>query len=48
MGGPTIPWRPGRKDAPDDRTVPPNGRLPDALKGADHIRNVFNRMVTDV
>ncbi|CAG8478671.1 3061_t:CDS:2, partial [Racocetra fulgida] len=43
MGGPTIPWKPGRKDKPES-AAPPNGRLPDAEKGADHIRQVFGRM----
>ncbi|KAJ3278705.1 cytochrome c peroxidase [Borealophlyctis nickersoniae] len=48
MGGPSIPWRPGRADlvadniVPDD--VPENGRLPDASQGAAHVRDVFNRM----
>lgn len=45
MGGPEIPWRAGRKDlAPSEaseKTVPPNGRLPDATKGASHIRDLF-------
>ncbi|KAL4400153.1 heme peroxidase [Malassezia pachydermatis] len=43
MGGPKIPWRPGRVDKPEDQT-PPNGRLPDGAKGQDHVRNVFHRM----
>jgi L-ascorbate peroxidase len=38
-GGPTIPFHPGREDAP---VVPVEGRLPDATKGVDHLRNVFN------
>lgn len=48
MGGPVVPWRPGRRDhvyeqlKPDD--IPPNGRLPDASQGAQHIRDVFGRM----
>jgi cytochrome c peroxidase len=48
MGGPVIPWKPGRSDKsaaqvkPTD--VPPNGRLPDASQGAQHIRDVFYRM----
>ncbi|CAG8562386.1 6915_t:CDS:2 [Dentiscutata erythropus] len=43
MGGPIVPWKPGRKDKLES-AVPPNGRLPDAEKGADHIREVFYRM----
>jgi len=46
MGGPEIPWRPGRSDyvASESSKVPANGRLPDAAQGADHIRAVFGRM----
>jgi len=44
MGGPDIPWKGGRLDDTDDSYVPPNGRLPDASKGQDHIRYIFNRM----
>jgi cytochrome c peroxidase len=45
MGGPVIPWRPGRYDAPDDEAkVVPDGRLPDATQGAGHLRAVFGRM----
>jgi len=44
MGGPTIPWRPGRRDVDNKNTVPPNGRLPDAAQAQDHIRNIFYRM----
>jgi len=44
MGGPEIPWREGRVDYTDDKKVPPNGRLPDAAKGPQHIRDVFGRM----
>jgi len=44
LGGPVVPWKPGRKDKTDDSDVPPNGRLPDAEKGEDHIREVFYRM----
>jgi len=43
MGGPKIPWRPGREDKPVEST-PPDGRLPHAPLGADHIRDVFHRM----
>jgi len=44
MGGPKIPFTGGRKDAINAGSCPPNGRLPDASQGADHIRNVFYRM----
>ncbi|GAX79053.1 hypothetical protein CEUSTIGMA_g6493.t1 [Chlamydomonas eustigma] len=44
MGGPTIPWRPGRVDKPSGVHCPAGGRLPDASKGAQHIREVFSRM----
>ena len=32
MGGPYIPWRPGRADANSGISSPPNGRLPGATK----------------
>jgi cytochrome c peroxidase len=44
MGGPSITWRPGRKDNDDGKTSPPDGRLPDASKGPPHIRDIFYRM----
>ncbi|ROV96055.1 hypothetical protein VPNG_09176 [Cytospora leucostoma] len=44
MGGPEIPWLPGRTDFVDDSKLPPRGRLPDGALGADHIRAVFYRM----
>jgi len=44
MGGPKIDWVPGRSDAADARACPPVGRLPDASKTQDHIRDVFYRM----
>lgn len=43
MGGPTIPWRPGRKDA-DETSCTPDGRLPDASKDQKHLRDIFYRM----
>jgi len=43
MGGPQVPWRPGRTDAKDNSKCV-NGRLPDASQGAKHIRDVFYRM----
>ena len=44
MGGPEIPWKPGRTDFVDDSKLPPRGRLPDAAQGSDHIRFIFYRM----
>lgn len=44
MGGPEIPWRPGRSDKPDGSHCTPDGRLPDASQGAKHIRDIFYRM----
>lgn len=45
MGGPKIPWRPGRSDKDESTMVPlPDGRLPDGDKGASHIRDIFYRM----
>lgn len=44
MGGPEIPWYPGRTDYVDDSKLPPRGRLPDAAQGADHVRAIFYRM----
>mmetsp|Transcript_13011 Transcript_13011/g.21304 ORF Transcript_13011/g.21304 Transcript_13011/m.21304 type:complete len:356 (-) Transcript_13011:415-1482(-) len=44
MGGPSIPWRSGRSDAPDNTTAPPDGRLPDASKTQKHVRDIFGRM----
>jgi len=43
-GGPKIPFKFGRTDAEGAQRCPPNGRLPDASKGADHVRDVFYRM----
>lgn len=44
MGGPKINWRPGRNDHKDGKSSPPDGRLPDAAQGAQHIRDIFYRM----
>lgn len=44
MGGPRVPWTPGRTDAADGSKCPVDGRLPDASKDAVHIREVFYRM----
>jgi len=49
LGGPKIPFAFGRKDATGQErgcpsmAVPPNGRLPDASQGAEHLREVFRR-----
>ncbi|KAK6290343.1 hypothetical protein POUND7_001884 [Theobroma cacao] len=40
-GGPEIPFHPGR---PDKTEPPPEGRLPEATKGSDHLRDVFGHM----
>lgn len=48
MGGPTIPWKGGRSDknpaTVSAKEIPPNGRLPDAAQGSNHLRDVFYRM----
>eukprot|EP00161_Ancyromonas_sigmoides_P012374 TRINITY_DN3151_c0_g1_i3.p2 TRINITY_DN3151_c0_g1~~TRINITY_DN3151_c0_g1_i3.p2 ORF type:complete len:211 (+),score=88.07 TRINITY_DN3151_c0_g1_i3:234-866(+) len=44
MGGPKITWRPGRSDAVSGDGGPPDGRLPDASRGQDHVRDIFYRM----
>ncbi|KAI3986154.1 hypothetical protein MKX01_004298 [Papaver californicum] len=40
-GGPEVPFHPGREDKPKP---PPEGRLPNATKGSDHLRDVFYGM----
>ncbi|KAF3957025.1 hypothetical protein CMV_017920 [Castanea mollissima] len=40
-GGPTIDFVPGRRDS---IVSPKEGRLPDAKKGAPHLRDIFYRM----
>ncbi|KAI8575552.1 hypothetical protein K450DRAFT_261206 [Umbelopsis ramanniana AG] len=47
LGGPTIPWRPGRQDVDDGKSCTPDGRLPDAGQGERHIRDIFYRMGFD-
>ncbi|KAG1667130.1 hypothetical protein FOA52_004125 [Chlamydomonas sp. UWO 241] len=52
MGGPEIPWKPGRKDEMDPSTVTPDGRLPEPDSGnptktAADLRAVFGRMGFD-
>jgi len=50
MGGPHVAFHFGRSDYRSEEELKaagqavPNGRLPDASKGSDHIRAVFNRM----
>ena len=39
MGGLKVPWRPGRIDG-FAKDVTPDGRLPDAAQGQDHLRAV--------
>ncbi|KAG9101530.1 heme peroxidase [Ceratobasidium sp. UAMH 11750] len=43
MGGPKVPWRPGRIDG-FEKDVTPDGRLPDATQAQDHLRAIFYRM----
>ncbi|XP_076945285.1 putative L-ascorbate peroxidase 4, peroxisomal [Bidens hawaiensis] len=40
-GGPTVDFVPGRKDSTNS---PKEGRLPNATKGAQHLRDIFYRM----
>ncbi|XP_058108001.1 L-ascorbate peroxidase 3 [Magnolia sinica] len=40
-GGPTIDFRPGRKDS---LVSPKEGRLPDAKQGSQHLKDIFYRM----
>eukprot|EP00252_Welwitschia_mirabilis_P013509 TRINITY_DN2970_c0_g1_i1.p1 TRINITY_DN2970_c0_g1~~TRINITY_DN2970_c0_g1_i1.p1 ORF type:complete len:252 (-),score=34.66 TRINITY_DN2970_c0_g1_i1:347-1102(-) len=42
-GGPDIPFHPGREDK-SESDMPEEGRLPDATKGSDHLRDIFYRM----
>lgn len=46
MQGPITPYRPGRIDG-DVAACTPDGRLPDASKGARHLRDIFYRMGFD-
>ncbi|KAJ5733252.1 hypothetical protein N7533_013699 [Penicillium manginii] len=46
LGGPVIPWRPGRQDK-EIVACTPDGRLPDATQGPRHIRDIFGRMGFD-
>jgi cytochrome c peroxidase len=47
MGGPVIPWTPGRRDAASGAACPPDGRLPAAHGDGSHIRQIFGRMGFD-
>jgi len=42
-GGPKVPFRAGRTDFAEEH-CPIEGRLPNATKGADHLREIFYRM----
>ncbi|KAG2673703.1 hypothetical protein I3843_13G090700 [Carya illinoinensis] len=42
-GGPEIPFHPGREDKPKP---PPEGRLPNATLGSDHLRVVFGELLS--
>ncbi|XP_063710537.1 uncharacterized protein LOC134839058 isoform X2 [Symsagittifera roscoffensis] len=50
MGGPRIPFRPGRSEAKEesapekDPRFSPDGRLPDAAQQETHLRDIFYRM----
>eukprot|EP00041_Stephanoeca_diplocostata_P018266 m.380939 g.380939 ORF g.380939 m.380939 type:complete len:349 (+) comp20965_c1_seq8:180-1226(+) len=44
MGGPKIKWNAGRTDFSAGEGVTPDGRLPDATQGPEHLRAIFNRM----
>lgn len=46
-GGPAIPCLFGRTEAQSDADCPPEGRLPDASQGAQHLRDVFGKMGFD-
>lgn len=43
LGGPKIPWRPGRSDKLEEHCTP-DGRLPDGDKEQNHLRQIFYRM----
>ncbi|WFD42306.1 cytochrome-c peroxidase [Malassezia psittaci] len=42
MGGPVVPWRPGRVDLPEDETHANN--LPDGTEDADRVRSLADRL----
>ncbi|KAL0436490.1 UNVERIFIED_CONTAM: L-ascorbate peroxidase 1, cytosolic [Sesamum radiatum] len=41
-GGPEVPFHPGRQDKDEP---PTDGRLPNATKGCDHLRDVFTKQM---
>jgi len=43
LGGPKVPFNFGRRDDADGKLCPMNGRLPDATKSADHLREIFGK-----
>ena len=43
LGGPKIDVRIGRTDKPEGPSDRPDGRLPDASQGAEHLREIFYR-----
>jgi len=47
VGGPKVAHTFGRKDKSGPNSDIPNGRLPDASQGAQHLRDVFYRMGFD-
>lgn len=47
LGGPAIPWKPGRADSVSGENCPPDGNLPDASKDERHVRDIFYRMGFD-
>ena len=47
MGGPKVPWRPGRIDG-FAKDATPDGRLPDAAQAQDHIRAVSDAITFSV
>jgi len=47
MGGPQVPWKAGRADFAEGEGVTPDGRLPDAAQGGEHLRDIFYRMGFD-
>ncbi|KAJ1922004.1 heme peroxidase [Mycoemilia scoparia] len=47
LGGPVIPWRPGREERLSASSCTSDGRLPDGAKGASHVRDIFYRMGFD-
>src|SRR5689334_21215803 len=44
MGGPKVNFRHGRVDKSEEVEPTPDGRLPDANLGAQHLREIFGRM----